>query len=213
MGGSWADAVSVVGVHQPGSSWLHRVPAGPKVAGLLVAVVAVLVVSSPWMAAALAGASMLVLLSTGVPLGQLARPLRAVAVMLLALALVQTWLLGWQGAVTGVSRVLACLALAWAVSLTTPLTRMLDLLLTVLRPVGRLGVDTERVAMTIALAIRSIPLVVAAVAQADEARRARGARLSIRAMVVPSVVRTVKIAEALGDGLVARGYGTGREGS
>ena len=61
--------------------------------------------------------------------------------------------------------------------------------------------------MTVALAIRSVPLVIGAVAQADEARRARGARLSVRALVVPSVVRAVKIAEALGDGLLARGYG------
>lgn len=207
MSGSWADAVSVVGVHRPGTSWLHRLPAGVKVAGLLVAVLVVLLPWPPWVAAGLAGASVLILLSSGVPPALLARPLRVVAVMLLALAAVQVLLLGWPAAVTGVSRVLACVALAWAVSLTTPLTQMLDLVQRVLRPLSRVGVDAERVAMTVALAIRSVPLVVAAVAQADEARRARGARLSVRALVVPSVVRTVQIAEALGDGLVARGHG------
>lgn len=207
MAGSWTDAASVLGVHHPGSTWLHRLPAGAKVVGLLVAVVVVLLVSSPWAAPLLALAGVLVLASTGAPWGQLFGLLRLLLVMLIALALVQTWLIGWEGALVGVSRVIALVTLAWAVSLTTPLTEMLDLLARVLRPLQRVGVDTERMAMTVALAIRSVPLVIGAVAQADEARRARGARLSVRALVVPSVVRAVKIAEALGDGLLARGYG------
>lgn len=212
MAGSWIDAVSVVGVHRPGVSWLHRVSAGPKVAGMLALVLVVLLVSSPGPVAGLAGVSVLVLLSARVPATHLVGPLRALLLMVLALALAQTWVLGWAGAVTGVSRVVACVLLAWAVSLTTPVTQMLDLLHRLIGPLDRVGVDTERVAMTVALAIRSIPLVVAAVAQADEARRARGARMSVRALVVPSVVRTVQIAEALGDGLVARGYGSRNDG-
>ena len=211
MTGFWAQTTAIVGVHHPGLSPLHRIGAGAKAVALLVAAAVVLLVDSPWIAAALAGFAVLVLVSTRVPAAALTRPLRAVVVMLLVLTLVQAWLLGWPQAVTGSSRVLACLALAWAVSLTTPLTEVLDLISRVLRPLARVGVDPEQVAMTIALAIRGVGLVVAAVAQADEARHARGSRLSVRALVVPSMVRTIKIAEALGEGLLARGYGTHRE--
>ncbi|HLS26177.1 MAG TPA: energy-coupling factor transporter transmembrane protein EcfT [Beutenbergiaceae bacterium] len=211
MAGFWAQTTAIVGVHHPGHTLLHRIPAGFKVTGLLVAVAVVLLIDSPWIAAALAGGSVLVLVSTGVPAATLTRPLRAVLVMLLALTAAQVWLLDWPQAVTGSSRVLACLALAWAVSLTTPLTEILELITRVLRPLRRVRVDPEQVALTIALAIRSVALIVTAVAQADEARHARGSRMSIRALVVPSVVRTVKIAEALGEGLLARGYGADRE--
>jgi biotin transport system permease protein len=57
------------------------------------------------------------------------------------------------------------------------------------------------------MAIRSVPLVVAAAEQADQARLARGQRRSVTALVVPTVVRSVRIADALGDALVARGVG------
>lgn len=206
MSGSWADSASLAGGYRPGASWLHRLPAGPKVVGLVVAVTVVLLLDTPYAAAAGLLAALLVLGSTGLPWRALARPLRAVAVVVVLLAVVQAWLLGWQDALVGVSRVLACLALAWAVSATTPVTAMLDLLQRALQPLRVLGVRPERVAMTVALAIRSIPLVVAAAVQADEARRARGARLSVRALVVPTVVRSVRISEALGEALLARGY-------
>src|SRR5699024_6902941 len=74
----WTEAASIVGVHHPGRSLLHRAPAGAKVGGLLAAVGLVLLVGSPWPAAALAGLSVLVLASTRVPMTTLARPLRAV---------------------------------------------------------------------------------------------------------------------------------------
>lgn len=206
MSGSWADAAALLGVHRPGTSWLHRLPAGPKTAGLLVAIAVVLALDAPVAAATGALVSVLVLASTRVPWRPLLPVLRAATALVLVLGAVQVLVLGWEAAVVGVSRVVACLALAWAVSLTTPVSQMLDLLRRVLRPLRVVGVDPERVAMTVTLALRAVPLVVNAAAQADQARRARGARPSVQALAVPTVVRSVRIADGLGEALLARGY-------
>src|SRR5690606_19356015 len=131
--------------------------------------------------------------------------------LLLLVGAFQVWVLGWEAAVVGVCRIAACLVLAWTVSLTTPVTAMLDLLRRLLSPLRLVGVDPDRVAMTVALAIRSIPLVMAAAEQADQARIARGRRRSVSSLVVPTVVRSVRIADALGDALIARGFGDSGE--
>jgi biotin transport system permease protein len=213
MSRSWADgALRLVGVHWPGRSWLHRLPAGPKVAGLVLAVAVLLWSDEPVVAVAGLLVSLAVLASTGVPWSWLAGPARAVLVLLLLVGAFQVWVLGWPAAVVGVCRIAACLVLAWTVSLTTPVTAMLDLLRRVLGPLRWTGLDPDRTAMTLALAIRSVPLVVAAAEQADHARIARGRRRSVTSLVVPTVVRTVRIADALGDALIARGYGSEDEG-
>lgn len=208
MSRSWADgALRLVGVHWPGSSWLHRLPAGAKVGGLVVLVAALLWRPEPAVAVAGLALSLLVLASARVPWHWLAAPARAVGLLLLLVGAFQVWVLGWEAAVVGVCRIAACLVLAWTVSLTTPVTAMLDLLRRLLAPLRRVGVDPDHAAMTVALAIRSIPLVMAAAEQADHARIARGRRRSLAGLVVPTVVRSVRIADALGDALVARGYG------
>ncbi|CAN5895164.1 CbiQ family ECF transporter T component [soil metagenome] len=207
MSGSWANsALRLVGVHRPGRSWLHRLPAGAKVAGLVVAVAALLRTESGYAAVAGLVLALAVLASAGVPCRWLAGPARAVGMMLLVVGAFQVWVLGWSAALVGVCQIGACLVLAWAVSLTTPVGQMLDLLRRLLAPIRLVGADPERVALTLAMAIRSVPLVVAAAEQADQARLARGRRRSVSALVVPTVVRSVRIADALGDALIARGY-------
>ncbi len=206
MSGSWSEgALRLVGVHRPGSSWLHRAPAGPKVAGLLLLVATLLWVDQPAAVAAGLVLSVVVLASTGVPWRWLLVPARAMGIMLLLVGAFQVLVLGWSEAVVGVARIAATLVLAWSVSLTTPVSTMLDLLRRVLGPLRFLGADPDRVALTLAMAIRSVPLVVAAAQQADHARLARGRRASVTALVVPTVVRSVRIADALGDALIARG--------
>ncbi|HLS48711.1 MAG TPA: energy-coupling factor transporter transmembrane component T, partial [Actinomycetaceae bacterium] len=131
-----------------------------------------------------------------------------ILLLLTGLFVVQGLLVSWTQAAVGTSRIAACLALAWAVSLTTPVSEMLALLQRVLRPLRRVGVDTERIALMVMLAMRSIPLVMSAALQSEEARQARGLRTSLKSLVVPTMVRSVHIADGLGEAVLARGYGT-----
>lgn len=196
-----------VGIHVPGRSPLHRLPAGVKLLGLLVVSLAALIlVRQPIPALILLAASVLTLWSVGPPLRQLARPLLIVAVTTAVLGAVTWWQRDLAQATVVVARLSAVVLLAWAVSLSTPVSAMLSALVRGLRPLRWTGVRPELVALTLALAIRSVPLLVDTVITANQARQARGRPRSVVALGVPVVVRSVRIAEDLGDALVARGY-------
>ena len=103
---------------------------------------------------------------------------------------------------------LVALALAAiTVSATTPVNAMLDTLVRAVRPLRRVGVDPERVALTISLAIGALPGTLALALETRDAARARGLGRHPRVYLTPFVVRVVARAHEQGDALAARGLG------
>jgi biotin transport system permease protein len=184
---------------------LHRAPAGLKLALLAGGLLLLAVARSP-----VAVAVALAVVVTGAACGRLrpgalARQVRPVLPILLAVALVQVWLTGPRAAVVGTGSVLVGVAAAGLVTLTTRTTALLEALVALLRPLRRLGVDADRVALVLALAVRSVPVLAELAGQVRQARSARGADRSMRALAVPLVIRTVRHADRLGEALAARG--------
>ena len=198
--------MTLVGVYREGDSWAHRLPAGAKVVGLVVVTVAALLITSPWVALGLLALALVALLSTRVSLRTLVGPLRFVAIAALVLGAIMWWQQGAAAATITVGRLLSLVLLAWTVSLTTRVSDMLRTLQRGLRPLRRIGVNPDVIGLTIALAVRSVPLLMATVETAQQARRARGRGWSMTALGVPVVVRSARVAEELGDALIARGY-------
>lgn len=198
--------MNLVGVYRAGDSWAHRLPAWVKVVALVVITIAALFIDSPWVALALLAAALLALLTTGTRLRTLAQPLRFVGIATIVLGGIMWWQQGLGPATITVGRLLSLVLLAWTVSLTTRVSEMLHTIQRGLRPLRRLGVNTDVIGLTIALAVRSVPLLMATVHAAQQARTARGRGRSITALGVPVVVRSARVAEELGDALIARGY-------
>lgn len=194
-----------IGLYRPGSSVLHRLPAGVKLLVVLVAMVGVSLLRPWWQlaiaAAVTAGLYALARIPVRVAWLQL-RPLRYVIVLVAAL---QCWLSDWHTAVTVCGTVLIAVALAALVTLTTRVSAMLDAVGSLLRPLRHLGIDPDRIGLVLAITIRCIPLVAGIVATVSEARRARGLGFSIRALAAPVVIRSLRSADALGEALIARG--------
>ena len=194
-----------LGVYQPGTTPVHRLGAGPKLAALA-GLGLVLVARPHWLVAAIA----LVLVLGIALLARLrwrdsARGLVPVGVFLIALAGFQVWQRGWELAVQ-VSATLFALVLAGTVlTATTPSDRLVDLLVRGARPLARLGLDPEAFALAVALMLRTIPALFEVVSESRDAARARGLERSPRVVLVPSAVRTVARAHAVGDALAARG--------
>ncbi|WP_088289191.1 energy-coupling factor transporter transmembrane protein EcfT [Kineosporia sp. A_224] len=196
-----------LGTYRPGTSLLHRAPAGAKLLGLAGLLLVLALVRSPLGVAAGAGllAVLAALARIGVrPLLAQARPLRWV---LLVLAAFQVWSAGPVTALVVVGSILVAALLAGIVLLTTPTQALLDALVAGLRPFRRLGVDPERAGLVLALTIRAIPVVSGLAQDVVEARRARGVERSARAFAVPLVIRSVRYADRLGEALAARGVG------
>lgn len=197
----------VFGLHTPGHSWLHRAPVVAKLTGVVVASLVPLIARSPWVTAGLLVVVAALLASTRIP------PRRAFAIapvllLLLGALVIYQLLLGHSDrAVVVPGNVLVCLFASRVLVLTSPGPDLLDALVTILRPVRLVGVDSERVALAIALMIRSIPHLLTAMSQVQDAARARGLERNPLARVAPLVVLAIKHAQDTGDALIARGLG------
>ena len=195
----------MISVYQPGSSLVHRTPAGLKLLALLGFTTALLIWRSPLTVGigtlvvligyAFAGFGMRTLIAS-------VWPLRWIVLVLVPF---QWWLGGWRSAVAIVGTLVLAVAAAALVSLTTRMTDLLDVLDRVLTPLRFIRVDPERISLLIALSIRVVPVMVDLMHDVRDARRARGTERSLRALATPMVVRTVGYSQRLGDALVARG--------
>lgn len=186
-------------------SWLHRCPPGVKLAGLAVAVVGVLLLATP-VAVGLAAVAVLgMYLAADLGLRTAWRQVRPLRWVVLILAVFQTATSGWAVAVVVAGKLVLTVALAALVTVTTRTSDLLEVIERALRPFRRAGVNPERAALVLALAIRAVPVVAGLAAQVRDAARARGLGASPRAYAIPLVVRSLQHADALGEALVARG--------
>ncbi len=195
----------MIGLYQPGSSVLHRLPAGWKLLGLLLAIIGVVLLTAPWQlaVAALVAAGGFAL--ARIPARTAWAQLWPMRWFILLIAVFQVIVAGPERALMVCGTLLLTVALAALVTLTTRVTEMLDVCQRMLGPLRRFGVDPDRAGLVLALTIRCIPLMVEIVGAVSQARKARGASFSIRALVVPAVVRALRRADAIGDALTARG--------
>lgn len=196
---------ALLGIHQPGDSWLHRLPAGTKVLGLLVASVVVVLVDGPPTVAVQLVLAVAVVASAGMGWRPLLRSLRGLAVVVTLLAAYLLWQQGWVRAVESVGDLVTLVLLATVLTATTPVDEMLDTITRALRPLRRLGVDPDSVALAFSLMIRSIPTTIQIAEETRDAAVARGLERDPRARLTPVVLRVVAHARATGDALHARG--------
>ncbi|MGB0098930.1 MAG: energy-coupling factor transporter transmembrane protein EcfT [Nocardioides sp.] len=199
-------SMSAIGVYQPGTSVLHRLPVGPKLAGLAALSLSIVLVRSmpaSWMFLAVA---LLLALVARVPVLTLARAARAILLLAAFASVFQWWWYGRDKAIETFVDLLALSLAAVVVTATTPVNAMLDALIRWITPLARIGVKPERVALAFGLAIQALPGTVALALETRDAARARGVRHP-RAFLTPFVIRVVARAHETGDALHARGIG------
>jgi biotin transport system permease protein len=197
--------MNLAGLYVPGSSPVHRCPAGAKLAALAVLVVVVLRLRTPVQVGA---AAFVVLVGYGVARVPWRTALAQVRPLLWLGVAVGAWqvvLAGAERAAVVVGQLLVTVALAGLVTVTTRTSDLLDVLESGLRPLRRFGVDNTRVALVLALTVRAVPVLVRLAGEVRDAHRARGVIAGPRAYAVPLLVRTLRHADALGEALVARG--------
>jgi biotin transport system permease protein len=197
--------VSTIGLYLPGTSVLHRSPAGAKLLALVLAGAASVFLDDVWQVVVALGVVTVGYGVAGIPLRTAVAQLRPLVWVAGVAAVFHVLVNGWERAVVVLGVIALLVLLAALVTLTTRTTDLVDALVAACRPLRRLGVDPERVGLLLALGIRCVPVVVGLAEQVREAQRARGLGASPRAFVVPLIVRSLRHADALGEALVARG--------
>jgi biotin transport system permease protein len=195
----------VIGLYVPGTSVLHRLRPGVKLGVLALALLGLGFFRTPQVVVAGLVLVAALTVTAGVGVRTVAVQLRPVVPALLVVGALQVWLAGPRSALVVVGSIAVAVAAAGLVTLTTRTTDLLDALVSGLRPARRVGVDPERVALVLALAVRAVPVLAGLAHEVREARAARGAERSLRAFAVPFVVRSLRYADRLGEALAARG--------
>ena len=197
----------MLSLYHPGSTLLHRLPAGAKLAGLLVIGLAAAATDRLLPLAVLAGAGMAVLIATRAPGETIRRQLAGLAVVVGLVVVANLVFADLTQGLAFALRVVILVTFAAAITITTRTDDILGLIESGLARFGRRGrIAAERLGLAIALVIRFVPELFAEAAALREAMAARGLRASPARLLVPMLVRTLRTADAVSDAIEARGY-------
>ena len=196
----------MLSLYVPGDSFVHRLPAGAKLVALLAGSVLLFAVSGiPVHAAELLGVAVLYRVAR-LPWRDTLHQLRPALIFLVPIFLFHVLLTDWVLGVETVLRIVVLLLLAVLVTLTTRLSDMIDVIERAAQPLRHAGISPSKVGMMLSMVIRFIPLMMKEAREILEAQRARGLDRSAIALLVPLLIKTLKMADNLSDAIEARGY-------
>ena len=189
-------------------TWAHRVPAWVKLSVLCLWTV--LVLRTDGLGLWLAMSSVLALVvSAGRGFAvEWARMLRPLWPFVLLVAVWQLWLGAPLGAFPVILRMGAVVGLANGVTMTTELADIISVLTRLARPMRRLGLSPQLLALSVALMIRFVPVMLLRYDQISLSWRARSPRRPGWRILMPVLLAALDDADRVAEALRARG-GTG----
>jgi len=196
-----------LGLYHPGTTVIHRAPAGLKLAFLTVFAVAVVAFHGPLSAVLALGVALLAQLVARIPWHRTTRGLIPAVVTAGLVGAYQWWARGWATAVEVAVDLVALVLMAAVVTATTRADSLLDVVARLARPLRHVGLAPETFALVVGLFLRTVPVLARMSLETRDAARARGLDREPRAILVPAAVRMVAHARATGDALAARGLG------
>jgi biotin transport system permease protein len=198
----------MLSLYVPGTSQVHRAPAGLKLAVLAVLGVALFATAR----LDIVGSALVLVVAAGLlwarlPSRTLTSQVRPVWIWLVALFGFHLLVTGPLVGAVAVLRLLTLVIAAAVVTATTRVTALVAVIEWLTSPLRVFGVRPARIGLVIAMTLRFIPLVADRAARIREAHAARGADRVRLAMVVPLLVQVLRMATTVGEALDARGAG------
>ena len=145
-------------LYLPGNTWLHRGRAGLMLAVLAIGSTALMWVHSPSLLLVACAVVCLSVRWAGASVQQVWQQLRPLVWLLFVLGGLSVWSQGLWQALEMILRLLTLVLAALVVSMTTPLTQMMQVVAWLLKPFQRLGwIDADKVALGFGLTMRLIP--------------------------------------------------------
>lgn len=193
------------GAYSPGNSLIHRAPLWLKM-GSILALSVLLIATKNWLIA-------LVCLIAVVLLGRIANlPVRSwldtLRPMLPLLVILAIYYLVVGQYIQGANVLLTMMTMVAASKVlltTTPIPVLIDGFVWLCTPLKYLGLSPEKIGLSIALMIRSIPVIMNEYTLIKQAHQARGLKTWPHQLLIPLVIATVAYAQETGDALAARG--------
>lgn len=195
-----------LGTYVHRESAVHDIPAGAKVLILLAGGTAIFLIQDFFIVVGvLVGISALYFVAK-IPLGVMFAQIRPVLWIFLLIFIFQLFTRDAWFAGMIVARFAALLLLASLVTLTTPVSAMIEAIEKGIGWVRVFGANPAKISLGLSLALRFIPVVAKIVSEVREAQRARGLERSIIAVALPVIIRTLKMADDVANAIEARGF-------
>ena len=188
-----------------GDSRLHRASPALKIGGLAVLCTSLFVVEG-WPSTAAAG--VLVLLGywlAGLSFRHVWISMRPAFWILAAIFAVQVYQSGWSMGGFVVARLAVLILAASLVTLTTKTSEFIDGIVSALKYAPS-WIPKERIALSIALCLRFIPMIRQIFEEVRQAQRARGLDRSVKALIVPLIVRALKKSDDIANAIYSRSF-------
>ncbi|WP_025900174.1 energy-coupling factor transporter transmembrane component T family protein [Sneathiella glossodoripedis] len=193
--------------YYPSGSIVHRLSAGVKLAALIIFGTLIFTVED------LAGLGFCGVFLVAffciaqIPLRVAYRQLKPALFLLLLIFIAQYFMVGFEIAVFVVVRFSILILAAGLVTVTTRVSEMVEAIEAGLRPLAK-WVAIEKVSLAITLAIRFIPVLGEIVHEVRDAQKVRGMDRNIIAVLLPTIIRTLKMATEVAEALDARSFAT-----
>jgi biotin transport system permease protein len=196
----------IAGLYIEGNSALHRAQAGAKILAMVALGTGVFLIPD-WPVVGLVLISVIALYRVcGFGWPVLVAQIKPMVWLLAIFFAVQLWLNDWQAGLLVITRIAAIVMFASLVTLTTKTSDMLASLERAMRPLKPVGVNPEKVSLAVSMVLRFIPVIATVASEIRDAQRARGLDRSILAMIVPLIIRTLKMADDVADAIEARSF-------
>lgn len=189
----------------PIETWAHRLPAGPKLAAVAVGTTGLFLIASPGLLAGAGCAVVALYLSGGVRFARTG--LMQLWPLWPFVGIVALWHLWSNEVMAGaaiVLRMLAAVGLANFVTMTTRLSDMLAVFERLSQPLAPI-LPPRRLALSFALVVRFIPVMLERMHQIDASWRARSQRRPRWRVLVPATLAALDDADRVAEALRARG--------
>jgi biotin transport system permease protein len=185
-------------------SWLHRVPAGLKLAGLLVLSIVLFALQDVRWLALHTLAIVTTLASMPGAVRRVARFLKGLALVSLLLIAFHSWMGQTLLGITASLRLVSATLLGLSFTLSTRHTDLLDLFERLLAPLRHLGVNPTHLALQLSLMLRFVEHFFALWQKLDEAHRLRTGRSGGFKILAPLTLQMLATAQRVADALFLR---------
>lgn len=185
---------------------LHDWRAGNKLSLLSIAIVTLFLLNSPILLAGAAGLTALLYLAFGTKFA--AHGLRMLKPLRFFLGFILLWQVVLGDPVTGfaiVLRLATAVSLANLVTLSTRLDDLIDLVIWLASPARFVGVSPKPLALSIALVVRFVPVLLERANHMSDAFRARSTKRPTFYIILPLIISVLEDADHVALALRARG--------
>ncbi len=190
----------------PQQTWAHTLPASAKLAALCLWTLLLFRLQTPQSLTLAMALTAVLPLSCGLPFAKTALGhLRPLWPFVLIVALWHLWTKDIGDGAAVILRLLAAVAAANFVTMTTRLSDMIAVLTRLARPLTALGLSPRTFALAVALVLRFIPVMLVKTDIITQAFRARSSRRPGWRVLVPVLLAALDDAEHVAEALRARG--------